>query len=129
MRLAWKDRLELLGDPNMVKVPIRRLMSSDYAQSLAGQVDHAVQVGKALELKNPCGRRFPGTTNISSVDRHGNVVAVTVTHGGDFGAQVTIEGLGVTQGQGMYKFNPHPAHPNSPGATQTPAGKYVPHGG
>jgi gamma-glutamyltranspeptidase / glutathione hydrolase len=119
LRLAWKDRLELLGDPEMVKVPVKRLLSSDHARELAAQADHAAQAGKALELKVETSNG-PGTTNISSVDRQGNVVAVTLTHGGGFGAQVTVEGLGVTLGQGMYKFNPHPANPNAPGPGKRP---------
>jgi gamma-glutamyltranspeptidase/glutathione hydrolase len=119
LRLAWKDRLELLGDPEMVKVPVKHLLSSEYARTLAAQADQAVQAGKALELKVETSRG-PGTCNISSVDRQGNVVAVTLTHGGEFGAQVTVEGLGVTLGQGMYKFNPHSSSPNAPGPGKRP---------
>ncbi len=100
-------------------VPIKRLLSPEYAAQLATQVDAAVLSGKAAELKIETGES-PGTTNISAVDRRGNVIAMTLTHGGDFGAQVTVEGLGVTLGQGMFKFNPHPGQPNSPGPGKRP---------
>jgi gamma-glutamyltranspeptidase/glutathione hydrolase len=47
------------------------------------------------------------------VDQHGNFVAVTVTHGNSFGAQVTVDGLGLTLGHGMSRFEPNPHHPNA----------------
>ncbi len=119
LRLAWKDRLELLGDPEKTKVPVERLLSSDHAHELAAKVDGAVRSGKPLEI--PLQPNLgTGTTNISSVDRHGNLVAVTLTHGGDFGAQVTVDGLGLTLGHGMSRFNPHPGHPNAPGPGKRP---------
>ena len=61
-----------------------------------------------------------GTNSISSVDRHGNLVAITLTQGGSFGAQVTVEGLGLTLGHGMSRFDPHPGHPNAPGPGKRP---------
>ena len=42
------------------------------------------------------------------------MAAVTLTQGGSFGAQVTVDGLGLTLGHGMSRFDPHPQHPNSP---------------
>jgi gamma-glutamyltranspeptidase / glutathione hydrolase len=119
LRLAWKDRLELLGDPEKVNVPVKQLLSSEHARGLAAKVDRAVKAGKPLEIQiQP--NRATGTTNISCVDQHGNLVAVTLTHGGDFGAQVTVEGLGLTLGHGMSRFNPHPGNPNAPGPGKRP---------
>ena len=119
IRLAWKDRLELLGDPEKVKVPVRKLLSEDYAEELAAMVKKAVKDKKALNLK--IGEyKDEGTNNISSVDRYGNLVAVTVTHGNPFGAQVTVDGLGLTLGHGMSRFEPNPNHPNAPGPGKRP---------
>src|SRR5205823_4996855 len=39
VRYAWKDRLELLGDPEAVQVPIDRLLSENYARELGGKVE------------------------------------------------------------------------------------------
>lgn len=119
LRLVWKDRLECLGDPAMANVPVNELFSQARARALAAQADEAARSGKAMKLKIG-NSRGPGTVNISSVDSRGNVVAVTLTHGGDFGAQVTVPGLGLTLGQGMYKFNPHPDSPNAPGPGKHP---------
>src|SRR6185369_16054902 len=112
LRVAWKDRLELLGDPEKVEVQVRRLLSADYARSAAERIEAAVKARQPLPLQLEKHLQ-DGTTNLSSVDRHGNLVAVTFTHGGGFGAQVTVDGLGLTLGHGMSRFNPRPGHPNS----------------
>jgi gamma-glutamyltranspeptidase/glutathione hydrolase len=119
MRLAWKDRLELLGDPEKVKVPVRELLSAEHAHELAQIADEAVKAGKPVDIKI---QQDPGhgTTNISAADCHGNLVAMTLTHGAGFGSKVTVEGLGLTLGHGMVRFNPHPDHPNSPGPGKRP---------
>ncbi len=119
MRLAWKDRLELFGDPEQVKVPVEKLLSPEYAQELAAKVKAAVNGKKAIITGVP-KHTDEGTNNICAVDRHGNIVAVTLTHGGGFGAQVTVDGLGLTLGHGMSRFDPHPHHPNAPGPGKRP---------
>jgi gamma-glutamyltranspeptidase/glutathione hydrolase len=48
------------------------------------------------------------------------LVALTLTHGEAFGAQVTVEGLGLILGHGMSRFDPHPDHPNAPGPGKRP---------
>ena len=43
MRLAWRDRLSLLGDPEFVEVPVARLLSTDYARESADRITTAVK--------------------------------------------------------------------------------------
>jgi len=119
LRLAWSDRLNFLGDPEKVKVPVDHLLSANYARELAAKVEGAVKARKpmAIEVRKHSDE---GTNNICSVDRRGNLVAVTLTQGGSFGAQVTVDGLGLTLGHGMSRFEPHPGHPNSPGPGKRP---------
>jgi hypothetical protein len=38
-----------------------------------------------------------------------------ITHGGAFGSQVTVDGLGLILGHGVSRFDPRPRQPNSPG--------------
>src|SRR5262249_35211975 len=49
MRLAWKDRLELFGDPEQVKVPVEKLLSFLYARELAAKAQTAVKERKPIE--------------------------------------------------------------------------------
>jgi gamma-glutamyltranspeptidase/glutathione hydrolase len=119
LRVAWKDRVELLGDPKKEQVPTGRLLSLEYAREVAEKIQAAVQGQKPLEQQISKGVQH-GTTNISAVDRQGNMAIVTFTQGGSFGAQVTLDGLGLTLGHGMSRFNPLPGHPNAPGPGKRP---------
>jgi gamma-glutamyltranspeptidase/glutathione hydrolase len=119
IRLAWKDRLTLFGDPEKVKVPVEQLLSTNYIRELAAKVQGAVKAKRPLEIQIR-KHTDEGTNNISSVDAEGNMVAVTLTQGGTFGAQVTADGLGLTLGHGMSRFDPHPEHPNAPAPGKRP---------
>jgi gamma-glutamyltranspeptidase/glutathione hydrolase len=123
--MAWRDRLTLLGDPDFSPVPQENLLSECHADECAEKILQAVAQGKWIEhgLKaNPQG----GTLNFSACDRHGNMAAMTLTHGSTFGAQVTVDGLGITLGHGMSRFDPHPNHPNSPGPGKRPLHNMTP---
>jgi gamma-glutamyltranspeptidase/glutathione hydrolase len=57
----------------------------------------------------------PHTSNVSVVDREGNIVSLTATQGFQFGSRVVIEGLGLVMGHGMSRFEfAPPDHPNRP---------------
>jgi gamma-glutamyltranspeptidase/glutathione hydrolase len=119
LRLAWADRLALLGDPEKVKVPAERLLSEKYARELSSKVESAIKDGKPLPLKIG-SRAQAGTIHLNSTDRHGNMVALTMTHGNAFGACITVEGLGLLLGHGMSRFDPQPDHPNAPAPRKRP---------
>jgi gamma-glutamyltranspeptidase/glutathione hydrolase len=119
LRLAWGDRLRLLGDPEHTEVPVRRLLSEDHARRLAERVETALRQGRPVRAQTD-GRTADGTIHLSVADAQGNLVALTLTHGGSFGAQVTVEGLGLILGHGMSRFDPRPGRPNSPGPGKRP---------
>jgi len=119
LRLAWSDRLALLGDPEKAKVPAERLLSKSYIDELSAKVAAAVKDGKPLPLKTE-SRAQTGTIHLNSTDAQGNVVALTMTHGNAFGACVTVDGLGLILGHGMSRFDPQPDHPNAPGPHKRP---------
>jgi gamma-glutamyltranspeptidase/glutathione hydrolase len=125
MRLAWRDRLTLLGDPEFVKVPQAKLLSDDYARESAERIAAAVKSGQRL-AHAVTARDHGGTLSFSAADRHGNFAALTLTHGNGFGARVSVPGLGLTLGHGMSRFDPNPAHPNAPGPGKRPVHNMVP---
>jgi gamma-glutamyltranspeptidase / glutathione hydrolase len=119
LRLAWHDRLQLLGDPDKVQVPTERLLSKSYSEQAAERVRKAVADGKALPASSD-GKNAGGTVHITAADAQGMMVALTLTHGESFGAQVTVDGLGLVLGHGMSRFDPHQKHPNCPGPHKRP---------
>ena len=119
LRLAWHDRLRTLGDPATADVAWWELLDKD---RIAGQVkiiEAALRDGKPVPATTD-GRKATGTVHLSASDASGNYAAITLTHGGYFGAQVTVPGFGVTLGHGMSRFEPKPGHPNSAGPGKRP---------
>jgi gamma-glutamyltranspeptidase/glutathione hydrolase len=119
LRVAWRDRLRFLGDPEKVDVPITRLLSDEHVASLAEEVSQAIRQGRPVVAETD-GRPAGGTVHLSAADAAGNFAALTLTHGGSFGAKVTVPGLGLTLGHGMSRFDPRPGLPNSPGPGKRP---------
>jgi gamma-glutamyltranspeptidase/glutathione hydrolase len=125
MRLAWHDRLTLLGDPDFVKVPQEKLLSDDYARECAERVQATVKRGNFIRhAVTP--QEHGGTLSFSSIDRHGNMAALTITHGNSYGAQVTVDGLGLTLGHGISRFDLQPGHPNGVAPGKKPLINMVP---
>lgn len=119
LRAAWRDRLRWLGDPEKADVPTARLLSVQHVKQLAEEVSHALNSGRPIAAETD-GRPAGGTIHLSAADANGNFAALTLTHGGSFGAQVTVPGLGLVLGHGMSRFEPRPGHPNSPGPGKRP---------
>ena len=125
LRIAWADRLRYFGDPAQVKVPMEKLLSQNYAAELAATVSQALKAKKPVPLEvDPS--RAGGTTNITATDRHGNLIAITLTHGGGYGARVSVADLGMVLGHGMSRFDPRPGLPNSPGPRKRPMNNMCP---
>jgi gamma-glutamyltranspeptidase/glutathione hydrolase len=119
LRLAWDDRLRLLGDPKFTKLPIVELFTESNVEACAKKVRAAVAAKKPVEARSD-GRPAGGTIHLNAMDASGLTVALTFTHGNAFGAQVTVDGLGLILGHGMSRFDPKPGHPNSPGPGKRP---------
>jgi gamma-glutamyltranspeptidase/glutathione hydrolase len=118
-RLAWHDRLRWLADPDHASVPVTQLLSRRHARHSADRIRAALKQGKPLPAETD-GRSAGGTIHLSAVDAAGTMVALTLTHGGGLGAQVTVPGLGLVLGHGMSRFDPRPDHPNAPGPGKRP---------
>jgi gamma-glutamyltranspeptidase/glutathione hydrolase len=125
LRLAWHDRLTLLGDPRTSEVPVARLLSNEHAAKNAERVRRAVAEASLIPASTD-GRSAGGTIHLSACDQKGMMVALTLTHGEGFGARVTVDGLGLILGHGMSRFEPRPGHPNSPRASSRPLNNMCP---
>jgi gamma-glutamyltranspeptidase/glutathione hydrolase len=123
MRWAWQDRLQYLGDGAEAKA--RELCSERVLAAAATTIAQAVARRQPLPVRTT-SRPEIGTIHLSAVDRDGNFAALTLTHGGAFGARVTVPGLGLTLGHGMSRFDPHPEHPNAPGPHKRPLNNMCP---
>src|SRR5438874_7134159 len=69
-KLCWADRHRTLGDPDFVKMPIEELLSSESAAARAAQLrKHELPHGGDAKIDTG-----PHTSNVSIIDRDGNIV-------------------------------------------------------
>ncbi len=114
MKFAYADRSRWLGDPDFVSVPVARLTSRAYADSLRARIrpDRAIPpeqiAGAAAALPEPAH-----TTHVSVVDGEGNAAAATLTINLTFGAGLLAEGTGVILNDQMDDFVAAPGVPNA----------------
>lgn len=125
LKLGWRDRLDFLGDPDFVKVPVQKLLSREYAceriEGIRRNPDAVAHTGSLQALTSA-----HGTIHLSAADKDGNIAAVTISHGGAFGSCVTVPGTGILLGHGMSRFDPRPGRANSVGARKRPLNNVAP---
>lgn len=124
MRRAYADRNRHLGDPDFVSVPIDRLLSSSYLDSLAKTIDPARATPS--EPGVAAGPESAQTTHYSVVDSAGNAVAVTTTINGSFGSAVVVRGAGFLLNNEMDDFTTRPGEPNMYGLVQGESNSIAP---
>ncbi|MBD1937116.1 gamma-glutamyltransferase [Microcoleus sp. FACHB-68] len=111
MKIAYADRSKHLGDPDFVKVPVASLISPDYAKLRRQEIEMG-RARPATEVKpvdaETLSRFAKGesqdTTHLTVVDAEHNVVSLTFTVNGPFGAGVVAEGTGILLNNEMDDF-------------------------
>lgn len=118
MRIAYADRATYLGDPDFVTVPVEGLTSQAYAnqQRQAIDMDKARNSTRVKAVDEATLRRYvwesPETSHLTVVDNERNVVSLTFTVNGSFGAGVVAEGTGILLNNEMDDFAAAPGVPN-----------------
>ncbi|MGB3510967.1 MAG: gamma-glutamyltransferase [Microcoleaceae cyanobacterium] len=118
MRIAYADRSKYLGDPDFVKVPVKQLISRGYAGQRRQEINlKQAKPSTELEPATPetLGRYIwesPDTTHLTVVDEERNVISMTFTVNGNFGAGVVAAGTGILLNNEMDDFAAAPGVPN-----------------
>lgn len=125
MKLAWRDRLRCLGDPDFTDVPADTLLDKGYAQAITEPLRRFPNSIGGGDL--PPAQRSPrGTIHVSAPDVDGNVVSATLSQGTPFGSCVVVSGTGVILGHGMCRLDPRPGRPNSIAPAKRPLNNVAP---
>ncbi|MDQ0107107.1 gamma-glutamyltranspeptidase/glutathione hydrolase [Chitinophaga terrae (ex Kim and Jung 2007)] len=125
-RRAYADRANFLGDPDFVKVPVKRLTDKKY---LASRMQDFVP-GKAGSSEITKAGVFPEseeTTHLSIIDAEGNAIAVTTTLNGHYGSRTVVGGSGFLLNNEMDDFSVKPGVPNMYGLVGNEANAIAPH--
>ena len=127
MRRAFAVRNDVLGDPDFVKVDVRRISSKAFARQLQSSIalDHATP-SSDVSGQSGIAHDGPHTTHFSVVDANGNVVALTTTINSAFGSAVTVTGGGFLLNNEMDDFAAKPGSPNQFGLVQGEANAIAP---
>ncbi|HJR11701.1 MAG TPA: gamma-glutamyltransferase, partial [Rhodanobacteraceae bacterium] len=125
-RRAFATRNTYLGDPDFVKIPMRKLLSASYAASLRA----TIQPDKATpssEIKSFLpSSEGDNTTHYSVMDKHGNAVAVTYTINFLFGNKQIAGDTGFYLNDEMDDFTAKPGASNGAGLVQGKADQVEP---
>ena len=134
LKLCFGDREAFYGDPDFATVPIDGLLSKEYAAERAQSIDPegaypaqrgpgdpwkysrisgktAPQVMSEPIYSGPDSSGDDGTTHVSVLDKHGNLVCGTIS-GGSFSKSVFFPELGACPSTRIEMFNCEPGHPN-----------------
>jgi gamma-glutamyltranspeptidase / glutathione hydrolase len=108
MKLAYADLERYNADPRFAKVPVKGLLSKEYAQQRAKLIDSEKANCQVAAGTPPASE----TTYLSVVDRDGNIASLIQSNYDEFGSGITVRGRGfVLQDRGAL-FSLDPASPN-----------------
>jgi len=110
-KLAYADLFAFNADPNFSHVPLEKLLSKPYAQSLCGKVDpsRASPTGPVTVADNGLG----DTIVLSAADSQGNMVSWVNSNYSGFGSGVTVPGYGFILHNRGALFTLNPKSPNA----------------
>ena len=113
MRYAYADRSEFMGDPDFVKVPVKGLISKEYAAEIRAKIDPAKATSSSqVRPGTPGIHEGTNTTHYSIVDKFGNAVSITYTINDYYGSAAAVNGAGFLLNNEMDDFSIKPGVPN-----------------
>ncbi len=121
MKLAYSD-LRYNGDPRFAKIPVRSLLSKEYAKKRAAAIDPA-KANCAAAAGEPT---FGETTYLTVVDQDGNIVSWIQSLFDYFGSGVTVEGLGFLLHDRGKNFSLEAGSPNLIAGGKRPSHTIIP---
>ena len=127
MKYAYADRSKYLGDPDFFDIPIKALISKEYALAIHQKIklNQITPSNKILPGKEMLPES-PDTTHFSVADKYGNVVSNTYTLNSGFGSGIVIDGTGILMNNEMDDFVSAPGIPNQFGLIGGEANKIEP---
>jgi len=122
MKLAYADLERYNADPRFAKVPVKGMLSKQYAQERAKLIDPN-KANCAVVAGSP---PMSDTTYLSVVDREGNIVSLIQSNYESFGSGIVVRGMGfVLQDRGAL-FSLDPQSPNALAPRKRPFHTIIP---
>ncbi|HEY6250136.1 MAG TPA: gamma-glutamyltransferase [Candidatus Angelobacter sp.] len=109
MKLAYSDLYRYNGDPRFAKVPVKGLLSKEYAAQRAALINP----DKANCNPGPGNPATSDTTYLAAVDKEGNIVSLIQSNYSAFGSGIVVNGMGFALQNRGALFALDPQHPNA----------------
>ena len=106
MKLAFADSLKYVADPKFMKIPVKDLISKEYAKERAKLITDKAQV---FAHGKPKGS---GTVYLCAADREGNMVSYIQSNYLGFGSGLCVPGTGIALQNRGANFSLVPGHDN-----------------
>jgi gamma-glutamyltranspeptidase / glutathione hydrolase len=122
MKLAYADLGRFNADPRFAKVPVKGMLSKEYARQRAQLINPRKANCEVAAGAPPTS----DTTYLSVVDREGNIVSLIQSNYEAFGSGLVVRGMGfVLQDRGAL-FSLNPASPNALAPRKRPFHTIIP---
>ncbi len=123
-KLATQDLKRYVGDPKFSEIPVRGLLSKDYAKDRAKLIDPQKANCDTKPGEIPAGHG--NTTYLSVVDKDGNIASWIQSISDIFGSGVAVEGMGFMLHDRAGGFVMDPKHPNALAGHKRPFHTIIP---
>ncbi len=127
MRRAFYTRATEVADPDFVSIPVDRLISKEYADTLAASITDRATPSASLAPFPIVGAEGTHTTHLSTLDDQGNAVALTYTLEEGYGSKSVVAGAGFLLNNEMGDFNLIPGRTDVNGRVGTKPNLIAPH--
>ena len=124
-RREYADRAMYLGDIDFYKVPVKKLISKEYAKERMKDYNPG-KAGNSKDTQHGMIAESVETTHVSVYDKEGNAVSVTTTLNGGYGSHTVVGGAGFLLNNEMDDFSVKPGVPNMYGAVGADANAIAP---
>ena len=122
MKLAYADLERYNGDPRFAKIPVKGILSKEYARERAKLIDPNKANCDVAAGTPP----FSDTTYLSVVDRDGNIVSLIQSNYEAFGAGIVVRGMGFALQDRGALFSLDPSSPNALAPRKRPFHTIIP---
>jgi gamma-glutamyltranspeptidase / glutathione hydrolase len=122
MKLAYADLQRYNGDPRFAKIPVKGILSKEYARQRAKLIDPNKANCEVAAGTPP----FSDTTYLSVVDREGNIVSLIQSNYEAFGAGIVVRGMGFALQDRGALFSLDPSSPNALAPRKRPFHTIIP---
>ncbi len=111
-RAARLDTHRHIGDPEVVQVPVERLLSAARTESLRAEMRARLEAPRRPVAVAGGSDASASTTHLAAMDASGLAVNVTQSLGNGFGSGIVVPGTGVCLNNALHWTSTEPDHPN-----------------